>query len=144
ANRYSCRRIGRERLPPPALRLSLLRVVFVCVAFLALTIQALIVQTHFHNPRTALSAALNVITTDAAANLAIQKTAALPGNKYPPNEDPSCPLCQAIAHFGQFVHTVVPLAFSSLSRLHVIVLDEIQPRFPALSHFWQGRGPPRF
>jgi hypothetical protein len=79
----------------------------------------------------------------AAAPPASQMTT--PRDKYPINEDPSnCPLCQEIAHSGQFVQSAAALAAVPASvSVHFIPVDEALPSFFAVSHNWRGRAPPR-
>jgi hypothetical protein len=68
----------------------------------------------------------------------------VPRDKYPINEDPSnCPLCQEIAHSGQFVQSAALLAaLPFAANVHFIVFNEALPSFFAVSHIWRGRAPP--
>ena len=149
-NRHIRRKIARERQSMRVVfRLSLQHVLIMCVAFLALMIQALVVQTHFHNSwASVLSGTRNFKTLEgvAAANgniLPIQQTA--PRSKNPVNEDsPNCPLCQAIAQAGQFVPSSAALAVTTATgNDRVLILNDALPPILALSHIWQGRGPPK-
>src|SRR5689334_20357060 len=83
-----------------------LRVFFVLLGFLALTVQTLVVQTHIHIARpTAIFSSIE----DGAGNQGwTTAKASTPRDRYPPNDDPSnCPLCQEFAHFGHFTQGTV-------------------------------------
>ena len=152
-NRYTRRSVARERAraviarEPPRSRIS-----FLLLALLALTIQSLVVQTHIHIPQTAgLPQTVSVTTTlaqslvsSASVQTADDRVNA-PRDKYPINEDPSnCPLCQEIAHSGQFVHSVAALAaLPAFVSVHFVVFSEALPSLFAVSHSWRGRAPPR-
>jgi hypothetical protein len=123
----------------------------ILLAFLALTIQSLVVQTHLHIPQTGGRVQTVSLMTLAAAALSDKPHAAgdmctesTPLDRYPIKEDPSnCPLCQEIAHSGQFVaSTSVLVALPFSVTVNFIVFDEALPSFLAVSHIWQGRAPP--
>ena len=136
-----------SRLRPSASHLFAL-----LMAVLALTIQTLVVQTHIHIPQMGggvqtvslmmLAAAALSDKPHAAGDVCTEST---PHDKYPINEDPSnCPLCQEIAHSGQFVHSVAVLDALPFSvTISFIVFDEALPSFFSVSHIWQGRAPPK-
>jgi hypothetical protein len=151
-NRHNRRKTVRKparavivRQPP------LPRVLFILLAVVALIIQILVVQTHIHIPQTAgrlqtvsITTLAQTLVSGAAVQIA-DDTANAPRDKYPINEDPSnCPLCQEIAHSGQFVHSVAALAaVPAFVSVHFIVFSEALPSFFSVSHSWRGRAPPR-
>jgi hypothetical protein len=118
------------------LRPSASHLLTILIAFLALTIQNLIVQTHIHIPEMGGRVQTVSLMTLAAAALSDKPHAAgdvcmesTPHDKYPINEDPSnCPLCQGIAYSGQFVHSGAVLdALPSFVTVSFIVFDEALP-----------------
>lgn len=151
-NRYSRRRIARVRSHAiSAGQTPHARIYFLLLALLALTIQILVVQTHIHIPQTAGRLQTVSVTTLAqtlvsgASVQTVDDRANAPRDKYPINEDPTnCPLCQEIAHSGQFVHSVAALAaLPAFVSVHLIVFSEALPSLFAVSHSWRGRAPPR-
>jgi hypothetical protein len=151
-NRHSRRKAVRKPAQAVIVRQPPLpRMLFVLLAVVALMIQILVVQTHIHIPQTAGRLQTVSITTLAQAlvsGAAVQiadDTATAPRDKYPINEDPSnCPLCQEIAHSGQFVHSVAALAaVPAFVSVHFIVFSEVLPSLFSVSHSWRGRAPPR-
>jgi hypothetical protein len=114
--------------------------------------QTLVVQTHIHIPQAAgksqsisllaLAATALTETRHAAGDVC---TTGVHRDRYPINEDPSnCPLCQEVAHSGQFVQSVAVLASLPVSvSVSFIVFDQVLPSFCTVSHIWQGRAPPR-
>jgi hypothetical protein len=123
----------------------------VLLAFIALAIQSLVVQTHIHIPQAAgPSSSVSILTVaqtlvSGSAGQATDRHANLPRDKYPINEDPSnCPLCQEIAHSGQFVQSAAVLAYlPAWVSVHFIVFREALPAFLTVSHNWRGRAPPQ-
>jgi hypothetical protein len=151
-NRYSRRRIARERSHPVgAGQTPHARICFLLLALLALTIQILVIQTHIHIPQSAGQPQTVSVTTLAktlVSGASVQTTddrASTPRDRYPINEDPTnCPLCQEIAHSGQFVHSVAALAaLPAFISVHLIVFSQALPSLFAVSHTWRGRAPPR-
>ena len=130
---------------------SLPRTLFVLMAIVAIAIQILVVQTHIHIPQAAgrsASFSLGTVTQTLIAGPAAESSdqqTSLPRDKYPINEDPSnCPLCQEIAHSGQFVQSAAALAYvPAWISVHFIVFTEALPSFFTVSHSWQGRAPPQ-
>ena len=130
---------------------SLPRALFVLLAVVAMAIQILVVQAHIHIPQVAGRSASVSITTVAQTLLAgptaeaADQQANLPRDKYPINEDPSnCPLCQEIAHSGQFVQSAAVLAHVPMwVSVHFIVFSDVLPSLFVVSHSWQGRAPPQ-
>jgi hypothetical protein len=151
-NRYSRRRIARERSHAViAGQTPHARICFLLLALLALTIQILVIQTHIHIPQSVGQPQTVSVTTLAqtlvsgASVQTVDDRANAPRDKYPINEDPTnCPLCQEIAHSGQFVHSVAALAaLPAFISVHLIVFSEALPSLFAVSHSWRGRAPPR-
>jgi hypothetical protein len=151
-NRHSRRKAVRECARATAVgHQSLPRALSVLMAVVALVIQILVVQTHIHIPQVSgRSASVSIVTVaqtlmaGSAAEVADQQ-ANLPRDKYPINEDPSnCPLCQEIAHSGQFVQSAAALAYvPAWISVHFIVFSETLPSLFTVSHNWQGRAPPQ-
>jgi hypothetical protein len=121
------------------------------MAVVGLVIQILVVQTHIHIPQGAgRSASVSIVTVAQtliarpAVEVADQQANA-PRDKYPISEDPSnCPLCQEIAHSGQFVQSAAALAYVPVwISVHFIVFSEAVPSLFTVSHSWQGRAPPQ-
>jgi hypothetical protein len=152
-NRYSRRRIARERSHAVSAGQTphAARIYFLLLALLALAIQILVIQTHIHIPQSAgLPQTVSVTTlaktlVSGASAQTTDDRASTPRDKYPINEDPTnCPLCQEIAHSGQFVHSVAALAaLPAFISVHLIVFSEALPSLFAVSHTWRGRAPPR-
>jgi hypothetical protein len=133
----ACRDVTRAARPS-ASHLALL-----FLALLALTIQTLVVQAHFHPLRIrsweqSASAALSDNKGGASSSTATKP------DKNPLTEDPTnCPLCQEMAQ-GQFIHNAAPVALSPfVFTLRFIVLDAALPDSFTASHSWQGRAPPQ-
>jgi Protein of unknown function (DUF2946) len=121
----------------------------VLVAFLALTIQSFVVQTHIHIPQGAgKTQTLSVITLASTANgkgeTVDTHSANAPRDKYPINEDPSnCPLCQEFSYSGQFVANAAVLATLPVAAaVSFIVFTVSLPSLLRAAHNWQGRAPP--
>ena len=114
----------------------------VALALLTFALQSYITQTHIHF---ASSQAFGLSSDEFTpiVKLAGDKTA--PAKKAPSNDDPAnCPLCQAVAHSGQFV-TPSLIGFALPSEAVAIVTRAIALRTVSeiASHGWQGRAPPR-
>ena len=151
ANRHIKRSLAREHARGAFARGVLLtRWMMVLCGLVAIVLQSLVVQTHIHIPQGGGAIQTVSIATVAgpigvrASGPAADDTAT-PRDKYPINEDPSnCPLCQEIAHSGQFVHSVAALAaLPAFVSVHFVVFSEVLPSFFAVSHNWRGRAPPR-
>jgi hypothetical protein len=144
-------RSGRARAVS-RLRPSASHLFTILMAFLALTIQNVVVQTHIHIPQMGGRVETVSLMTLAAAALSDKPHAAgdvctesTLHDKYPINEDPSnCPLCQEMAHPGQFVLSAAVLAILPVVvTVNFVVFDEVLPSFFRISHSWQGRAPPQ-
>jgi len=148
-NRHIKRSIARERVRAAAAPASPARWLVAFIGLLALAIQSFVVQAHIHLPQggiqtASLAAPAKNVATQSIL-LAAGRTAATPGDKYPIGGDPpSCPLCQAVAHSGQFLQSTAALAaIPSSVSVHFIIFSEALPSFFAVSHSWQGRAPPQ-
>ena len=123
------------------------RILMILLAFVALTIQTLVVQSHIHIRQAASKVqSVSLITLAAGtADTGNDQSAGAPRDKYPINEDPSnCPLCQEIAHSGQFLQSAATLAAIPASvSIHFIIFNEALPSFFAVSHNWHSRAPPQ-
>jgi hypothetical protein len=99
---------------------------------LVLLLQSYATQTHIHK-----AAAL-------AAHAALNLPAPPTHDKYPPGDDPvNCPICQQMAHAGQFIAPawLLPLlVMTAVVTIHIVT--SIVPHYDAVSHSWRGRGPP--
>jgi hypothetical protein len=151
-NRHIRRKAVRERACATAVgQPHHSRVLFVLLAVVALAIQILVVQTHIHIPQASgRSTSVSIVTVaqhliSGAAVEMTDRQSSIPRDKYPINEDPSnCPLCQEIAHSGQFVQSAAVLAYVPVwVSVHFIVFNEVLPSFLTVSHNWQGRAPPQ-
>ncbi len=150
ANRHGKRQLARDRARVAVARApSMARVAMGLLALLAVALQSFVVQTHIHMGQGSSGIqTISIIT--AAKNIgafsapAATQDAATPRDKYPINEDPSnCPLCQEIAHSGQFLQSAAALAALPASiSVHFIIFSEALPSFFAVSHNWHGRAPP--
>jgi len=151
-NRHHRRKAARERVEAMIVRHAPAHLVlFILLTAIALAVQILVVQTHIHIPQAAgRSASVSIMTVaqnliaGAAAEAADPRTN-LARDKYPINEDPSnCPLCQEVAHSGQFLQSAASLAHIPFwFSVHFVPVSEALPSFLAISHSWQGRAPPR-
>ena len=120
------------------------------LALLALTIQSFVVQTHIHIPQAAgraqtvsiVALAQNILAGPASESA--QDNQAAPRDRFPITEDPSnCPLCQEVAHSGQFIASAASLAYLPVTAtVNFIVFIEVAPSILAASHTWRGRAPP--
>ena len=150
-NRHIRRYFAAERSRARLLRLPLSHWPIVCLALVAVLIQSFVVQTHIHIPQGAgRQTSLSVVTLAGAfvagpGTRAADNQAAIPRDKYPINEDPSnCPLCQEIAHSGQFVQSAAVLAYVPVwVSVHFINFCEVLPSLFTVSHSWRGRAPPQ-
>ena len=124
-----------------------LSILVILLAFVALAIQTLVIQSHVHSPQatgTAQSASL-ITLVPGTADTQAEHAAGAPRAKYPVNEDPSnCPLCQAFGHSGQFVaSTAVLVSLPYFITVGFIVFSESIPALFAVRHTWQSRAPPQ-
>jgi hypothetical protein len=106
------------------------RLILVCALLLALVVQGYATQAHIHG-----------LVPDSVAST----TDHSPGHgKVPLNDDPArCPVCQQIAHAGQYVAPAWLTPFLLVLAISTIEITTIaKPRYDAVSHNWRSRGPP--
>ena len=135
---------SRSRRMPTLRRLS-----FMLLAFVALAIQSLIVETHIHRQTVGLSPLYDVGAP--AGNAASSGSHAADNNSNAPRDpfeaggsSSTCTLCQAFAYSGLFVHNAAVLAYvPAWVSIHFIVVSDIASSLLAVSHSWQGRAPPQ-
>lgn len=114
------------------------------LVFLAFAFQSYVTQTHIHFPH---EAAVNIFASaDKSPSHAKSDTSGKQSpDKYPPNDDPAnCPICQEVAHAGQFVmpdYVAVLLPSQPVSIVPVVIV--LPALVEAATHNWQGRAPPR-
>ena len=106
------------------------------VAGLAFFVQSFITQTHVHAAPVAGKATVSVAIHDGV----VQKKR----DPYPANEDPAnCPLCQEVAHAGQYVSPAFALLVQPSERIaHVVPIPPTHATEFILSHAWRSRAPP--
>ena len=123
------------------------RALSVFLAFLALIIQVLVVQSHIHISQPAGNVqSVSLMTLVAGVTgTGSDHSAGTPRDKYPINEDPwNCPICQEFGHSGQFVASAAVLVSLPYSvTISFIVFRHTMPFFLAVSHGWRGRAPPQ-
>jgi hypothetical protein len=149
ANRHIKRSLAREASHATVARLPLApRLLMVLIGLLALALQSFVVQTHIHAARTSsgiqTAAIANAVKGAAASVVAASVNTLAARDKYPINEDPSnCPLCQEIAHSGQFVQSAAVLAALPASvTVHFIPWAEAAIHSFTATHIWRSRAPP--
>ena len=113
-------------------RIRAARLATTLLALLAFTLQSYVTQIHIHGATWSR-------TTTLDAGKAPQ-----PG-KIPANGDQStCPICQVIAHAGQFVTpSAVAISLPALASFHVAVDKDTATGAHSTSHSWNSRAPPR-
>jgi hypothetical protein len=126
---------------------SLQKFAVMLVAFVALAIQTLVVQTHVHHSfvRSSHIPTSITLTEQGPAAVAVSTNGKSNGpfDPFSASDDPNCALCQGFAHFGQFVHSAAALAYIPVwVSVHFVVFKDVLPRLFAVSHNWQGRAPP--
>jgi len=130
---------------PRVMRLSIPYAFVVLLSLLALFVQALVVQTHFHPSRsnrlTSWSSRSPVFTADGIGTT--NSSSREQSDKSPIDPDPSnCPLCQEFAHSGQFAHSVAVNLERVVATRFTVTFAAALPSLLATSHIWQGRAPP--
>src|SRR6266446_4555011 len=131
------RRGKKARTIPRIAHKSSLRFVVLMLGLIALAVQIFVIQTHIHIPQTAGKAqTVSLVTLAAVAvadkvGISFDTAPAAPRDKYPITEDPTnCPLCQEVAHSGQFMHSAAILtALPFAVTVHFIDFDEALPSF---------------
>ena len=113
-------------------RVGAVRLAITLFALLAFTLQSYITQIHIHG-----AAWSSAVTLDAGK--------AQQQGKLPIRDDQgSCPICQLIAHAGQFVApSAVAIALPTLAAFRVTADKGIATATSTASHNWKSRAPPR-
>jgi hypothetical protein len=115
-------------------RLSAVRLLVIYITLLAFGLQSYVTQTHIH------------LAPDSFASFAkLGANKQSQPDKFPANGDPAnCPICQEIAHTGQFV---TPAAAVLLLPSVAVSVIKIVANIPAIaqdaSHAWRSRAPPK-
>jgi hypothetical protein len=109
------------------------RLAITLFALLTFTLQSYVSQIHIHGTSWSTSR-----TVDAGK-------APQPG-KIPVTDDQnSCPICQVIAHAGQFVApSAVAVSLPAPVAFHVTIDKDTAAVTLSASHSWKSRAPPRF
>ena len=112
------------------------RVIISMLAMLAFGLQSYITQTHIH---------LKPDTFTSYSKLDHQSGKEDPRDKFPANGDPAnCPICQEIAHTGQFVTPSAAVLLLPTAAISIVALaTEIIVVPLRASHTWRSRAPPR-
>ena len=106
------------------------------LAMLTFAAQVQLIQTHIH-----LLSAMSGTTVDNTVASAPGKIA--PAKNLPFNDQNSCPICQAVAHGGQFVSpTAIALSLPSFAASFIPLAIAVSAARESISHIWQGRAPP--
>lgn len=128
------RRFTKAKALP--VRETALRMVISLFVMLAFGLQSYIAQTHIH---------LQPDTFSSYAKLSHEAGKQDPADKFPANGDPAnCPICQEIAHTGQFVTPAAAVLFLPTASVSIITLVANVVAVPErASHTWQSRAPPR-
>ena len=112
-----------------------LRTVVTLFVMLAFGLQSYIAQTHIHLKPDTFSSYSKLDRSSGKEN---------PSDKFPANGDPAnCPICQEIAHTGQFVTPSAAVLLLPTAAVSVITLVADSVVVPErASHAWQSRAPP--
>src|ERR1700749_1932567 len=128
-------RRGSIRTKTLSPRETALRTIITLLVMLAFGLQSYIAQTHIHTAPD---------TFAPYSKLAQQSGKDKQPDKFPANGDPAnCPICQEIAHTGQFVAptaAVLMLPTASVSIITLVADVVVPDRAP---HACQSRAPPR-
>lgn len=114
-------------------RTSALHLLVVFVTLLGFGLQSYVTQTHIH---------LQPVTFGSYDSL---KKETPPGqDKYPSRGDPAnCPICQEIAHTGQFLTpSAAALALPTMAVSIIAIVAAMPAAAQRPSHAWQSRAPP--
>ena len=131
--------IATGRLPiAPTWRSIIL--IFTLIAF---ALQSNITQTHIHFSPGALAGSQAIGESKEISGTGATGLADRHPDKYPADEDPACPLCQATSLAGLFVTplavpVLVPTVFAVVRVSPIAAFVIVQAR----SHPWRVRGPP--
>lgn len=111
------------------------RVIISLLVMLAFGLQSYITQTHIHLKPDTFSSYSKLAQTSGKEN---------PSDKFPANGDPAnCPICQEIAHTGQFVTPSAAVLLLPTATVSIVALaTEIVVVPLRASHTWRSRAPP--
>ena len=103
---------------------------------LAILLQSFVVQTHIHNPQSAVSFAL--------AKGADKAAPAKPDGKFSTSDDASnCRLCQELAHAGRFIAPSSPILVLPMVIAWLLIVFSHSATVPyARAYIWRSRAPP--
>jgi len=117
-------RISASRSSPSRLAITLF-------ALLAFTLQSYVTQIHIHGAN-----------WGTASSAAAGKTQ--PGKAPAGDDQSSCPICQVIAHSGQFITpSAIAITLPTLIAFYVVVDRNAPSLARDTSHSWNSRAPPR-
>jgi hypothetical protein len=110
-----------------------MRLCVILTTLLAFGLQSYVTQTHIH------------LAPDSFAGASDSGATKQKPDKFPANGDPAnCPICQEIAHTGQFVTpSAAALLLPSLAISIVRIVADIPTGAQSSSHAWRSRAPPK-
>jgi hypothetical protein len=108
------------------------RLAITLFALLAFTLQSYVTQIHIHGASWGTAATIDTGKTPQ------------PG-KVPAGDDQNtCPICQVIAHAGQFVTpSAIAITLPTILAFHAAVEEITSNIAHSYSHSWKSRAPPR-
>ena len=108
------------------------RLTITLFALLAFSLQSYVTQIHVHGATWNTAAIFDVGK--------IQQPGKIPAG----NDQNNCPICQVIAHAGQFVTpSAVAIALPAPAAFHIAVDKDTATATHSTSHNWKSRAPPR-
>ena len=127
-------RLFARRRAGGALRLQGWRSVVAFLGVLAIALQSFVVQTHIHNPQSAIASTLS------ADNSAPAKT----DGKFSTSDDISkCRLCQELVHAGRFIAPTSPVLVLPMIVAWLLIVFSHSATIPrARAYIWRSRAPP--
>lgn len=109
-----------------------MRLAITLFALLAFTLQSYVAQTHIHG------------TNWNAASTFDAGKAPQPGKAPSGDDQNTCPICQVIAHAGQFITpSATAIILPALVAFYVAVDRDTPSAARDTSHSWNSRAPPR-
>ena len=108
------------------------RLAITLFALLAFTLQSYVTQIHIHGANRGMASSVDASKTPQ------------PGKAPAGDDQNSCPICQVIAHSGQFITpSAVAIALPALIAFYIVVDRDAPSRARNTSHSWNSRAPPR-